>query len=288
MKNKPNLMIPRKIWILWYQGLSEAPFIVKKCITSWKIENPNWEVIVLDKENLNDYIDDALPPEKIEKLTFTKRSDLFRLQLLAKFGGVWADATTLCMKPLDDWIDEYAGSGFFAFSKPGKDRILSSWFIAGSKDCPIIKKWNEYFIAHFFRNHFNINSSLKKKMIIFLSRYLNKNIITARFWLSPIVTKILRIYPYFIIHYVFERVISTDYECKTIWNNTKKISADLPHRIQMIGLFSSPNEKIKSEIMKKETPIYKLTLYYDHTNYSPSTLLHFLLEGRHQNGNSIK
>ncbi len=282
MKNKPSLKIPRQIWILWYQGLSEAPFIVRKCIDSWINENPNWDVIVLDKDNLNDYIDDALPPEKMEKLSFTKRSDLFRLQLLTKFGGVWADATTLCMKPLDNWIDEYAESGFFAFSKPGEDRILSSWFIAGSKDCPIITKWSERFIAHFYRNNFNNEGLLKQKMIKFLSKFFNKDIYTTRYWLSPIVTKILRIYPHFIIHYVFERVIYTNYGCKTIWNNTKKISADLPHKIQTLGLFSSLNENIISEIIKKHTPIYKLTLYYDHDKYSPSTLLYFLLEGRHQ------
>ncbi len=180
MKNKPNSKIPRRIWILWYQGLSEAPFIVKKCITSWKNENPNWDVIVLDKENLNDYIDDVLPPEKIEKLTFTKRSDLFRLQLLTKFGGVWADATTLCMKPLDDWIDEYSTSGFFAFNKPGNDRILSSWFIASQKNCPIIAKWNEFFISYFQQNNFKIEGLLKQKMINFLSRFFNKNVGTTK------------------------------------------------------------------------------------------------------------
>ena len=282
MKNKPNLKIPRKIWILWYQGLSEAPLIVKKCINSWKNENPNWDVIVLDKDNLNDYIDDALSPEKMDKLSFTKRSDLFRLQLLAKFGGVWADATTLCMKSLDDWIDEYAESGFFAFSTPGKDRILSSWFIAGSKDCQIIIKWDKYFISYFRHNNFNNESIFKQKMINYLSRFFNKNINTTRYWFSPIVTKILRIYPHFIIHYAFERIISKNPECQIIWNSTKKINADLPHKIQILGLFSSLNENIKSEIIEKHTPIYKLTLYYDHDKYSPSTLLYFLLEGRHQ------
>ena len=32
--------------------------------------------------------------------------------------GVWADATILCRRPLDDWIDEAAApaDGFFAFA----------------------------------------------------------------------------------------------------------------------------------------------------------------------------
>ncbi len=81
---------------------------------------------------------------------------------------------------------------------------------------------------------------------------------------------------------MFERIISQNPECKNIWNNTKKISADHSHKIQKLGLFSSVNSDIKNEIIQKLTPIYKLTVYYEHKNYSPSTLLHFLLEGRHQ------
>lgn len=39
------MTIPKKIWFLWYQGLSEAPLVVKKCYESWKKYNPDWEVI---------------------------------------------------------------------------------------------------------------------------------------------------------------------------------------------------------------------------------------------------
>ena len=29
---------------------------------------------------------------------------MIRLELLAEHGGVWADATMLCLRPLDSWI----------------------------------------------------------------------------------------------------------------------------------------------------------------------------------------
>jgi mannosyltransferase OCH1-like enzyme len=42
--------IPKTVWILWFQGISDAPFLVKKCIDSWVEKNPEWDVILLDKK----------------------------------------------------------------------------------------------------------------------------------------------------------------------------------------------------------------------------------------------
>ena len=107
--------IPPKIWILWYQGLAEAPFIVRKCIDSWVKENPGWDVVILDKDNLGEYMVLDLPDEKLTNLSLTTQSDMVRLQLLSEYGGVWVNSTTLCMKPLDDWIEDCLDSGFFVF-----------------------------------------------------------------------------------------------------------------------------------------------------------------------------
>ena len=142
MSEKKRL-IPRKIWILWYQSLSEAPFVVRKCIDSWIKENPTWDVVILDSGCLDKYIRLGLPEKKLTSLPLATQSDLVRLALLSEYGGVWADATTLCMKPLDDWIDDYCTSGFFAFYRPGRDRILSSWFIASEKRCLLVSRLYE-------------------------------------------------------------------------------------------------------------------------------------------------
>ena len=42
-------------------------------------------------------------------------SDILRLYLLKKYGGVWVDATNLCRRPLDAWLPSAACEGFFAF-----------------------------------------------------------------------------------------------------------------------------------------------------------------------------
>ena len=33
------------------------------------------------------------------------KSDMIRAFLLLKFGGIWVDASVLCLKPLSQWLD---------------------------------------------------------------------------------------------------------------------------------------------------------------------------------------
>ena len=173
---KRTSLIPKKIWMLWYQGVSEAPFIVRSCIDSWIKQNPNWEVIILDSECLNQYVRLNLPEKKVTSLSLNHLSDLLRLALLSKYGGVWADATTFCMKPLDDWINDCSTSGFFAFYKPGRDRIMSNWFMVSEKGNPIVLKLKERLTLYWVENKFDIPKNrfqkiAKKK----LEKILNKS-----------------------------------------------------------------------------------------------------------------
>jgi hypothetical protein len=278
--NEKEKLIPRKIWLLWYQGVSEAPFIVRKCIDSWIRENPTWDVIVLDSDNLNKYVNIDLPENIADNLSLAHKSDLDRLALLSKHGGIWADATTFCTKPLDGWIDDYSESGFFVFYKPGKDRIISNWFIASKKDCQIIIKLYDRLRFYWIKNNFDKPTKMKRMIILALSIILNRNKRTTKYWFSPIVTRLLGIYPYYVFHYMFERLVSIDDESKYTWRNTKKISADLPHSIQSLGQFSFPTESIKRTVNDIETPLYKLNWRYDHNRYSSDTLLYYLIEER--------
>ena len=70
------------------------------------------------------------------------RSDVVRAHILATQGGVWADASVFCVTPLDDWVQEAAGSGFFAFRSPGYGRPLSTWFLAASERSVVMEQWS--------------------------------------------------------------------------------------------------------------------------------------------------
>ena len=58
----------KKIFIYWGQKFNNAPKIVSKCLLSWKIRNPTWEIIELNDDNLNEYINlDEIVNIKINK-----------------------------------------------------------------------------------------------------------------------------------------------------------------------------------------------------------------------------
>lgn len=84
------------IWVFWYQGIENAPVVVKKCIQSIKDHALDYEVVLLTKKNIQDYI--KIPKvilEKTEKgiITLTHFSDILRMGLLSIHGGIWVDAT---------------------------------------------------------------------------------------------------------------------------------------------------------------------------------------------------
>lgn len=272
--------LPKRLWVLWFQGLDNAPLVVRRCVASWIAANPDWEVVVLDEDNLGDYVTLDLPDRVLASIAPAHRAALVRLYLLSNYGGVWTDATTFCIRPLSEWIFDCVGSGFFAFFKPGRDRLLSSWFLASVKGCPVTVKLYDRLKRFLSENEFDVKGKRKKRIIRVLDRLLNRSTTTTRFWFSPVVTRLLKVHPYFLIAYLFERLIAEDRECKRIWDETPKISADGPHRLQEHGLLAPADGEIRREIAEAGVPLYKLTWRFDATRYAPGTLLHYLLEER--------
>lgn len=92
------------IWICWWQGLDQAPDIVKKCIDSIKNHAGNHKVVLITDKNYASFI--TFPEwinEKYEKgiISKTHLSDLLRITLLAQYGGVWLDSTFFCTGSLE-------------------------------------------------------------------------------------------------------------------------------------------------------------------------------------------
>jgi len=254
---------------LWLQGYSETPFVVRKCYESWVRDNPGWQVIFLDNDNIGEYI--SLQTGHISRQAF---SDILRINLLAKYGGVWVDATCYCVKPLDDWLPQYMRSGFFAFEKPGPDRMISSWFIAGDKSSYVVTEYQKAVNAYW-----NSNKKLtffEKSGWNFLNKYFNR--MGTQVWFSTFVTKVLKVYPYFWLHYLFESIYRRDKKFKEMVDAMPKVSADIPHKLQFAGLFKQLDEEIKFGINAKTAPVYKLTWKFNSPEYQPGTIMHYLLE----------
>ncbi|MGJ8581264.1 MAG: capsular polysaccharide synthesis protein, partial [Psychromonas sp.] len=227
---------------------------------------------------IGDYITLDTPENVLNKLLPAHQSDLLRLKLLFEYGGVWADSTTFCNTPLDEWVDAYSTSGFFAFEGPGKDRLISSWFMASEKGAPIPIKLYALMKRYWIENGFSAPNEKQIKITEKLSKILNKNTHRTKYWFNPIVTKLLGITPYFVLHYKFERLITLDEVAKDVWEKTIRISADSPHLVQRLGMLSSPTASVKQTLKDANAPLYKLTWKYEHEHYNSNTLLYRILE----------
>lgn len=214
----------KKIWLCWFQGMENAPEIVKSCYKSLQYYAKR-EIIVITEENYINYVQfPDFIQKKIERTIISKThmSDLLRLELLRKYGGTWVDATVFFTDTVPDYMLE---SDLFLFQnlKPGLDGhciSVSSWFITAVPGNLIIELTLELLYEYWRRND--------------------------------------KLVDYFIIHHFFQIAIE---EYPDIWKKVLPVNNATPH-ILLLKLFDEYDERIWEGI-KEQTAIHKLTHKYN-------------------------
>lgn len=270
--------LQKTIWMLWFQGIAQAPYVVQKCYESWVERNRGWNVVFLDKDLLAKFRAEGYLGPESEGLSLQQASDLIRLSLLSQFGGVWVDATCFCVSPLDDWLFSELKSGFFAFARPARDRILSSWFLAAERDNYLVSRTYELMFNYW--NDQPIRFDQRNLVVRMLARFLKLSPQTRGLWFSPLLRTTIGASPYFALHYGFEKVIREDKECRKIWQCTPKLSADGPHKLLTAGLMSAATPEIRRQIDNRASPVYKTTWKIDDSMISSNSVLGYLLNTR--------
>lgn len=132
------------VWLCWLQGYDNAPELVKRCRESVVRHNPGKKIVIIDNENVEEYID---IPEHIKRkhsrgiIPFAHYSDYIRVSLLAKYGGTWIDSTMFLTGPVPQYIDSLP-LFFFRSEFVGKVYGANN-FIAACPDNPIILQTKE-------------------------------------------------------------------------------------------------------------------------------------------------
>lgn len=227
----PGTAAPKIIWTYWDQGIGQAPPVVRTCLQSWEQKNPGWTLRILDRDTLGNYTRLAQEIDLTrDDISLAKVSNLVRLYLLHEHGGVWADSTLFCSIPLDEWLPEYLSTGYFAFRHPGRDRLLSSWFMAAEPNNPLLAEYRARYRDLFKDNiYFLQNTFIGKRIRRTLKLFLSRNVAATRHWLSWPVRRLLRVYPYYNVHYTFNAIVLDGGEPARIWNEGKIYTADDPH-----------------------------------------------------------
>ncbi|HTL31292.1 MAG TPA: capsular polysaccharide synthesis protein [Tepidisphaeraceae bacterium] len=252
------------IWTYWQQGWDQAPPLVKKCHESWIRLNPDYEIHALDDKSLFNYISF---PETIDftrsDLTIQKIAVLARLELLARFGGVWVDATVYCTRPLREWLPDCFQSEFFAFRRPTVDCLSSNWLIAAETGSLILQRVQKDFTDFFANNQFtNQNTPFGEMLVQRYSQRWCKDPQATLKWHSRFAREVLRIYPYLIYHYTFNRLILTDPSCAEQWNQARPLLSDRPHYLQGYARAGDGKGAIEY-IRSRATPVHKLNWRVD-------------------------
>lgn len=167
--------VPKIVWTAWLQGFDNAPEMVKACLESQRAHLHGYDVRVLDIDNYRQWV--TLPEDIVSKyrkgrIPPASFSDLLRLAVLRKYGGVWMDATVYCSgfgsEPLQARWQRIMQSELtiFRYFRRGEAQPvgLSTWFVAaapGQKNVSavldmLLAYWRDfvclvdYYIIHLF------------------------------------------------------------------------------------------------------------------------------------------
>jgi hypothetical protein len=260
------------IWMIWLQGLDEAPDLVKSCVRSWKKHNVTWQVKLIAQDEIPEYLcEEDYPKSLINiELSMAHKTDILRILLLKKYGGVWADCTVYCTQPLNNWLIEEDGSSFFAFRNPGPDRMISNWFMCSNKD--------GYIINHLVHEVSMYWKQGKRSRFKFYSidRVLNK---FPQIWFTKLLSIYLKKMPYFWFHYLFAKIYKFDNRFKQEWDTCLKMSAIDPHSAQIYGLCKALNniDDFFND-SRKRVPMYKLSWKYEKKSLIKNSMVQLFIE----------
>jgi len=226
-----------KIWVYWGQGKNAMPPIVRMCYKQLYLFHESRDIILLDDENISDYV--TIPDYVYTKLRDNKThfSDVLRVALLEQHGGTWIDATCYCSGSTEPLYESALKTGYFAYSFiEGKEFLLSSWFMTSRPNAII--PW------------------LLKDALYY-------------YW-----SEREEIEHYYMFHYMFEALYNLNAEFRACWDARLFLNREPPHELQR-RLFKDFCIDKWNEIMKISL-VHKLTYKYPDGEYKGTYLSHIL------------
>lgn len=151
---------PERAFTIWLQGENKAPELVKACFRSMR-RNLTQELVVLDETTLYDWI--TLPEHivakwKEGKIPHAHFSDICRIELLYKHGGLWFDATDYVTAPVPQYIMDQDLFLFMAGNKiRGSYSFIQNCFMRARKGNPVFGVWREAINIYWKEENSKIN-----------------------------------------------------------------------------------------------------------------------------------
>lgn len=238
-KKKNNAQ--RIIWVYWAQGLENAPILVKKCIKTLKEQIKEYDIVVINNNNMRSYVD---IPEYIynkvknNKITLTHFSDILRINLISKYGGIWIDSTVFISKEFNQFINKE--KNIITIPQKNIDYNVSNG------------KWSAWLIGS------KINVDAFYKMKLFFDEY------WKRYDILPC---------YFLIDYLMEYVYENDVEFRKYIDECEQVDFSV---YELASKRKNKCNKDEFTIFLKEHFINKLNYKIDYSAEEKNTFSYYI------------
>lgn len=260
-KEETSKVSSNYIWQLWFQGEDKAPQIVQQCLKSIKKYCSSKNIIVLNENTIENYIEIAPHiKQKYEQGIIPKAhySDYIRVCLLAKYGGIWIDATVLLTAPIPKEIQE---AEFFQFKSV-------TWYlfpkIISKKTILAVQKMKTYLKPH----HSGSSWFMVAKSNCIIMQVVKE--LLEEYW--RVENKLVN---YFLFHDFLAFAILNNEDCRRIYNDMYSLNNRNPHVLQDL-LKDKYDEELFNEI-KQFSSIHKLTYKIPEKDINEDSFFKYIL-----------
>lgn len=145
-------MIPKTIHYCWF-GRNPKPKLVLKCIDSWKIKCPDYQIIEWSEDNFDIsscplYVRQAYAAKKWAFVT-----DYVRLKIIYDYGGIYLDTDVELIKNLDSLLDHPA-----FFGKEDEEYVATGLGFGAEVNNPVVYLMlKDYYDSEFLQKDGSIN-----------------------------------------------------------------------------------------------------------------------------------
>lgn len=165
----------RRVWQCWLQGMEQRPELVRQCMESQRLGMPDCEFVEITEENCTQWV--PLPQEILEKrrrgiIPAALFSDILRMELLTRYGGVWMDGSVLCTldgagamsdikndKHHREKVERILECEAFVmrYFRDGKVTGIGNWMMAGVAGNELTRRTRDRLIAYWMENDAAVN-----------------------------------------------------------------------------------------------------------------------------------
>ena len=140
--------IPKKVWMYWDREY--LPTSLTLNIKRMRRDNPDHEIHLLNRLTVKEVLPDFIFTSS--QLTPQQKSEVIRLELLLRYGGIAIDCSTLLFEDLAwvhrahqergmDVIGYYREISTVNYLAP----VIENWFLAAAPNNPFIREWQKQY-----------------------------------------------------------------------------------------------------------------------------------------------